>query len=60
MPENEMNKDVMLAMFWFGNSHSEGQTYAKLGMTKKRRTNFKKMMSKMKTDRRTEQEDFLV
>jgi len=42
MPENKMNKAVMLAMVWFGNSHSEGQTYTKLGVTKKRKTNFKK------------------
>jgi hypothetical protein len=31
MPENETNKVVMLAVVWFGNSNSEGQTYAKLG-----------------------------
>jgi hypothetical protein len=42
MPENEMNKVVMLAMSWFGSSHSEGQTYAKLGVMKKRRKNLKK------------------
>ena len=44
----------MLTLVRFGDSHSKGQTYAKLGVTKKRRANYKKIKSKMRIVRRTE------